>query len=229
MMVVMALVTTAMAGPLLNLVYPRRMVERDALAAQRPQAPPAGYRVLVSLPDGVPPDAALVDLAADLAERGAAAGGHGPGEVVLSRLVPYPARPLDVGSGLSEELLGMTTAMGELAGLAESVRARGLGAPVLARFSRDPEADLAEQLKAIEPDVLLRGGEPVEVVALSAGAEAAGRDTVDLAAARSIEAVLRDRNAVLQDRNAVLQERNAVLQERNAVLRDRDVSGVKSG
>lgn len=199
-MVVMALVTTAMAGPLLNLVYPRRMVERDALAAQRPQAPPAGYRVLVSLPDGVPPDAALVDLAADLAERGAA-GGNGPGEVVLSRLVPYPARPLDVGSGLSEELLGMTTAMGELAGLAESVRARGLGAPVLARFSRDPEADLAEQLKAIEPDVLLRGGEPVEVVALSGSAEAVGRDTVDLAAARSIE----------------------------AVLRDRDVSGVKSG
>lgn len=190
MMVVMALVTTAMAGPLLNLVYPRRMVERDALAAQRPEAPPAGYRVLVSLPDGAPPNAALVDLAADLAERGAAAAGGGPGEVVLSRLVPYPARPLDVGSGLSEELLGMTTAMGELAGLAESVRARGLGAPVLARFSRDPEADLAAQLAAIEPDVLLRGGEPVEVVALSPGA--AGRDTVDLAAARSIDAVLRD-------------------------------------
>jgi hypothetical protein len=194
MMVVMALVTTAMAGPLLNLVYPRRMVEQDTLAAQRPAAPPAGYRVLVSLREGRT-DAALVDLAADLAERGAAAVGHGPGEVVLSRLVPYPARPLDVGSGLSEELLGMTTAMGDLAGLAESVRARGLGAPVLARFSRDSDADLAAQVAAIEPDVLLCGGEPVEVVALTPGAEAVQRDTVDLAAARSIHAVLRDRDA----------------------------------
>ena len=175
MMVVMALVTTVMAGPLLSLVYPRRMVERDALAAQRPAAPPASYRVLVSLSDGTT-DAALVDLAAELAERGAATAGGGPGEVVLSRLVPYPARPLDVGTGLSEELLGMTTAMGELAGLADSVRARGLGAPVLARFSRDPEADLAAQLAAIEPDVLVRGGEPVEMVALTPGGEAVLRE-----------------------------------------------------
>jgi Kef-type K+ transport system membrane component KefB len=193
MMVVMALVTTIMAGPLLSLVYPRRMVERDALAAQRPAAPPAGYRVLVSLREGTT-DAALVDLAADLAERGAAAG-HGPGEVVLSRLVPYPARPLDVGSGLSEELLGMTTAMGELAGLAEAVRARGLGAPVLARFSRDPDADLAAQLAAIEPDVLLRGGEPAVVAPLGSGpgAEAARRDAADLAAARGFDIVIQPR------------------------------------
>jgi Kef-type K+ transport system membrane component KefB len=191
MMVVMALVTTVMAGPLLSLVYPRRLVERDALAAQRPAAPPAGYRVLVWLPGGAT-GAALVDLAADLAGRGAAAAGGGPGEVVLSRFVPYPARPLDVGTGLSEELLGMTAAMGELAGLAESVRARGLGAPVLARFSRDPEADLAAQLAAIEPDLLLRAGEPAVVVVLGSGpaAEAARRDAADLAAAREFDIVI---------------------------------------
>jgi Kef-type K+ transport system membrane component KefB len=201
MMVVMALVTTVMAGPLLSLVYPRRLVERDALAAQRPTAPPSGYRVLVSLPDGAAASAALVDLAADLAERGAAAAGRGPGEVVLSRLVPYPARPLDVGSGLSEELLGMTAAMGELAGLAESVRARGLGAPLLARFSRDPDTDLAAQLAAVEPDVLLRSGEPTVVAPLGSGpaAEAARRDAADLAAARGIDVVLRPRG---QDRLA---------------------------
>ncbi|MEN3610652.1 cation:proton antiporter [Plantactinospora sp. ZYX-F-223] len=190
MMVVMALVTTVMAGPLLSFVYPRWMVERDALAVQRPEPPPAGYRVLVSLPGGLAPAPALVDLAADFAERGAAAAGHGIGEVVLSRLVPYPARPLDVGSGLSEELLGMTTAMGELAGLAESVRARGLGAPVLARFSRDPEADLAAQLAAVEPDVLLRGGEPAVVVPLGSGAEAVRRDAAELAAARGFDIVI---------------------------------------
>jgi hypothetical protein len=117
--------------------------------------------------------------------------------VVLSRLVPYPARALDVGSGLSEELLAMTNAMGELAGLAESVRARGLGAPLLARFSRDPDADLAAQLAAIEPDVLLRGGEPAVVVPLasSPGAEAAGRDAVDLAAARGFDIVIQPRDS----------------------------------
>ncbi|WP_281905998.1 cation:proton antiporter [Phytohabitans aurantiacus] len=150
MMVVMALVTTAMAGPLLAVVYPQRTIERDILEAERAAAAaPAGYRVLVSLPAG---DAArpLVDQAADLA---AAAGG--PAEVVLSRLVPAPTTPLEVGSGLSEELLAMTAAMDELAGLAESVRARGLAAPVLVRFSRDPEADLAAQVEAVRPDVLL--------------------------------------------------------------------------
>jgi predicted Kef-type K+ transport protein len=149
MMVVMALVTTIMAGPLLTVVYPRRQVEQDVLAAQRAApAAPVGYRVLVAVPagDGA---RALVDQAADLAEQ------RRPAEVVLSRLVPYPSTPLEVGSGLSEELLAMTAAMDDLAGLAESVRARGLDAPVLARFSRDPEADLAAQVAAVQPDVLV--------------------------------------------------------------------------
>jgi Kef-type K+ transport system membrane component KefB len=163
MMVVMALVTTAMAGPLLALVYPQRRIEQDILAAEREAAAaPVGYRVLVSLPAG---DAAwqLVDRAADLAVAAA-----GPAEVVLSRLVPYPATPLEVGSGLSEELLAMTAAMDELAGLAESVKARGLAAPVLVRFTRDPEADLAAQVDAVRPDILLT----------SSGREVAGRPRV---------------------------------------------------
>jgi Kef-type K+ transport system membrane component KefB len=37
LMVVMALVTTAMAAPLLERVYPRELAERDRLAEQRPQ------------------------------------------------------------------------------------------------------------------------------------------------------------------------------------------------
>ncbi|MEJ3742500.1 cation:proton antiporter [Actinomycetes bacterium KLBMP 9797] len=155
MMVVMALVTTMMAGPLLAAVYPRRLAEQDALAAQRQAAAPAEYRVLVSLPDGAAARA-LVDRAADLAEQGNAAGHTtGPAEVVLTRLVPYPATPLEVGSGLAEELLVLTAAMDELAGLAESVRARGLEAPVLVRFSHDPAADLAAQVAAVRPDILV--------------------------------------------------------------------------
>jgi hypothetical protein len=62
----------------------------------------------------------------------------------------------------------MTAAMDELAGLAESVKARGLAAPVLVRFTRDPEADLAAQVDAVRPDILLT----------SSGREVAGRPRV---------------------------------------------------
>jgi Kef-type K+ transport system membrane component KefB len=149
MMVVMALVTTAMAGPLLSLIYPARLVERDIAQAQRAalDTPPA-YRVLVL----VPPErdaTAMVARAADLAQT------RTPAEVVLSRLLPYPTARMEVGSGLSGELLAMTEAMGELSRLAEPVRARGIVVPVLVRFSNDPDADFVTQVDDADPDVVL--------------------------------------------------------------------------
>ena len=109
MMVVMALVTTVMAGPLLAWIYPRRVVERDVARAER---------------------AALGD-AAGLPGPGGGAGrrraprrswiwrprwsGRGrPATLALARLVPYPAAPLEIGSGLTGGLLEMNQAMGEL-------------------------------------------------------------------------------------------------------------------
>ncbi|MEV6525052.1 cation:proton antiporter [Longispora sp. NPDC051575] len=147
MMVVMALVTTVMAGPLLSWIYPRRQVDRDIATAERAAlGETENYRVLVA--HGHP---AVVALAADLASA------HPPAEVVLSRLVPYRA-PVEVGAGLSGELLDMTRAMGELEALAGPVRDRGLTVPVLARFSADPGRDLAEQVAAIGPDIVLVPG-----------------------------------------------------------------------
>ncbi len=149
MMVVMALVTTMMAGPLLAWIYPRRLAEADIARAQRAGlAGAAGFRVLVLAPGG-PTAAAVVDIAADLA------GPSRPATVALTRLVPYSASPLEVGSGLSGDLLLMNAAMAELAAPAASLRERGLVAPVVARFSGDPAADLAELVRAGEPDLVV--------------------------------------------------------------------------
>jgi Kef-type K+ transport system membrane component KefB len=176
MMVVMALVTTAMAGPLLSLIYPRRLVDRDIAAAQRAALRGDGYRVLALAPAadtaagattaGVSP-AAVVGLAADLADAagpgaGDAAGAGRPAPTVaLARLVPYPTASVEVGSGLSGSLAAMTATMAELAGLSAPLRARGLTAPVVARFTSDAATDLAELVESAEPDVAVAArGEP---------------------------------------------------------------------
>jgi Kef-type K+ transport system membrane component KefB len=154
LMVVMALVTTVMAGPLLAVIYPKRFVERDVAEVERAALGGTdAYRVLVVVPaeSAVP----VVDLAADLA------GPRRPAEVILSRLLPQPKAPIEVGTGLSGELLTMTGTMGELARLAGPVTARGLAAPVLARFSADPAGDLATQIRTAEPDLVL-GVDPVD-------------------------------------------------------------------
>ncbi|MEU0562652.1 cation:proton antiporter [Dactylosporangium sp. NPDC006015] len=149
LMVVMALVTTAMAGPLLAVIYPKTAVERDAAELQRAALGGAGaYRVLALVPAGAAA-APLVSLATDIAAR------RDPAEVVLSRVLPYAQARVEVGTGLSGDLLAMTSSMAELADLAAPVRQRGPAAPVLARFSADPAAEILTQVGTAEPDVLV--------------------------------------------------------------------------
>jgi len=158
-------------------------------------------RVLVVVP--AESAAPVVELAADLA------GPRRPAEIILNRLLPQSTAPLELGTGLSGELLAMTSSMGELARLAEPVRARGLAATVLARFSNDPAGDLDTRIRAIEPDlVVTRDGYAtaaadvvtvtaplpaswrsvvVRVAAGGADAEAALRVGAQLAAARSVD------------------------------------------
>jgi Kef-type K+ transport system membrane component KefB len=152
LMVVMALATTVMAGPLLALIYPKRRVERDIAETEKAALGVSdAYRVLVVV-DTPGTDDGAVEIGADLV------GTRRPGEVVLSHLVPYqtPGR-LEVGSGLSGELLEMTTVMGQLDALAGPVRERGVGVPVLARLSADPARELPAQVVATEPDVVVIG------------------------------------------------------------------------
>jgi len=155
LMVVMAIVTTVMAGPLLSWIYPRRRIERDiAEAEQAALGVTDAYRVAVVVPE--PSSAAgRVELGLDLV------GGRRPAELVLSHLKPYAAPSLEVGSGLSGELLEMTRTMGELDALAARARDRGVPAPVLSRFTDDVARDLPAQLASAGADiVVVPAGQP---------------------------------------------------------------------
>lgn len=152
LMVVMALVTTAMSGPLLKLLYPDRIMQRDLAAADKAllSGGPA-YRILVVVgrPETGGP---LVDIGADLAATR-------PGsELILAHLVSLRAgRRLEVGTGLSGELMQMTVVMGQLHGLAERAAARGAPALVLSRFSDDVPGELPAYVAAAEPDTIVLG------------------------------------------------------------------------
>lgn len=101
-LVVMALVTTIMTGPLLRRVYPERRVVRDIAAAERAaKGIHRGFTVLV-VASGDAEDRSQLALALALvaAER--------PAEIVLSAIQPFPRSRLEVGSGLTDELASMT-------------------------------------------------------------------------------------------------------------------------
>jgi Kef-type K+ transport system membrane component KefB len=150
LMVVMALVTTAMSGPMLKALYPERIIQRDLAAAERALlagSPAHRILVLIERPDGARP---LVDVGADLAATR-------PGsELVLAHLVSLRAeKRLEVGSGLGGELLQMTVVMGQLHELAQRAAAHGVHATVLSRFSDDVPGELAAYVTAAEPDTII--------------------------------------------------------------------------
>jgi Kef-type K+ transport system membrane component KefB len=150
LMVVMALVTTAMSGPLLKTIYPDRVMQRDLAAADRAElAGGPAYRILVLIdqPETAVP---LVDIGADLAATR-------PGsELALAYLVSIRAeKRLELGAGLGGELLQMTTVMGQLHELAERAAARGAPATVLSRFSDDVAGELSAYVMAAEPDTIV--------------------------------------------------------------------------
>ncbi|GAA2714078.1 cation:proton antiporter [Actinoplanes palleronii] len=151
MMVVMALVTTMMAGPLLGWIYPKRVADRDVAAAERAALRgTAGYQALVVVPDAEPDATAVLDLATALVRY------RRPATLALARLVPYPPAPLEIGSGLLE----MNQAMTDLTALAARA-GNGLDVPVVARFSSNPAEDLADIVRAGEPDlVVMTDGQP---------------------------------------------------------------------
>jgi len=164
LMVVMAIVTTGMAGPLLKVIYPNRIMERDIAEADRAAlGKAAAHRILVLIED--PATAGpLINVAARLAAS------RPNSELVLSHLVPHQsAGRLEVGAGLGGELLQMTKTMATLNALAAEAEPDGVAATVQSRFSDDVEAELPSYVAAAEPDtVVLYPG--------SANAAALGRD-----------------------------------------------------
>jgi Kef-type K+ transport system membrane component KefB len=154
LMVVMALVTTAMSGPLLKAVYPDRVMEHDIAVADKAQlAGGPSHRILVLIDD---PQTAgpLVDLGADLAARR-------PGsELVLAHLMSIRAESrLELGAGFGAELAQMTVVMGQLHDLVGRAEQRGASTLVFSRFSDDVAGELPGYVAAAEPDtVVFRSG-----------------------------------------------------------------------
>jgi Kef-type K+ transport system membrane component KefB len=177
LMVVMALVTTAMAGPLLNICYPARYVRRDIAAADRAllgQA--ASYRVLVALGNPETDDAVL-------AVASALARARDRAQLIVSGLLPYPRVPLELGTGLHAELAQMAQQMTYLEGAAEPLREHGVEVTIVARFAAEPAAELAELsssaadvlvISACHPDFeAVAGSSRVRLVAVAAAAPSA--------------------------------------------------------
>lgn len=150
LMVIMALVTTAMASPLLNLVYPDRMVQRDIAAAEREEVGEVdAYTVLVAVPEDDGQTATLAALAGDMT------GHERPARVVLCRFLPAQEK-LELGGGLGNELAMIASAGDALHKVARRIEADGaVQCTPIARFSSDPVADLAALADTVAADVIL--------------------------------------------------------------------------
>jgi Kef-type K+ transport system membrane component KefB len=162
LMVVMAIVTTGMAGPLLKVIYPNRIMERDIAEADRAAlGEAAAHRILVLIEDPATAGA-LIDVAARLASS------RPNSELVLSHLVPHqPTGRLEVGAGLGGELLQMTKTMTELNALAAEAEPDGVAATVQSRFSDDVQAELPGYVAAAEPDTIVLHPGSADRLALS--------------------------------------------------------------
>lgn len=150
LMVVMAIVTTAMAGPLLRLIYPNRIMERDIHEADRSALGKLGAHRIVVLVDDPATAPPLVDLAARIARS------RSNTEVVLAHLVSAaPGDRLEVGAGFGAELLHMTETMDVLHQLAARAEQRGVSVIVQSRFSDDVAAELPGYIAAADPDTVV--------------------------------------------------------------------------
>jgi hypothetical protein len=149
LLVIMAVVTTVMTSPLLRLVYPPRVLERDIAAAEKLALGLVdAYTVLVVIEDPAR-DQALVHLACDLLGR------ESPAQLVLTRVVKRTTPKPEVASGLGADLALIASAGIELRELAHLAEARGVKASVASRFSDDPWTDVAEVAASTDSDVVL--------------------------------------------------------------------------
>lgn len=149
MLVIMALVTTAMTEPLLRLVYPSRILKRDIEAAERAALGIVdAFQVLVVV-DQHSDARRLVALGCDLV------GGEDPAGLVIDRLIRAPLNRLELGTGLLPDLAAMAEAVDELKRLVPTATERAVASTVMSRFSADPWADLASQAEVAEADVVL--------------------------------------------------------------------------
>jgi hypothetical protein len=152
LMIVMAVVTTMMAGPLLHVIYPDRFAARDIAEADRAAlGTGAEHRILVLIE--------ALETAAPLVEVGSAlAASREHSQLILGHLVAHqPDARLEAGTGLSGELLEVTGTTGKLEALADRASARGVPAVVRSWVSQDFAAGLPGYVAAAGPDTIVLG------------------------------------------------------------------------
>jgi Kef-type K+ transport system membrane component KefB len=162
LMVVMALVTTAMAGPVLNVIYPARFVRRDLAEANRAAlGEPTVYRVLAAT-GATTTDNAVLTAATALA------AGHEHSEVIISAVLPYRTSRLEVGSGIAEEMLDLTEEMARLETARGAMEQCGIVAKPTARLAADPAAELSDIASSASALVISADHPDYETVTASA-------------------------------------------------------------
>jgi hypothetical protein len=161
LLVIMAIVTTMMTGPLLRRAYPDKRIARDIADAERAAlgGDAAVYRALV-VADPALDNLNRLDVAISLIVH------RQPAEIVVASLQPQRNRKLDVGSGLTDELAEITETMERLEALVRRGEELGVPVRILAQLSADVATDLIARSTALEPGfvVLGRGDESTRAV-----------------------------------------------------------------
>ncbi|HUG14286.1 MAG TPA: cation:proton antiporter [Thermomicrobiales bacterium] len=149
MMVIMALVTTAMAAPIINRIMPRESIAREIADAAGVSATVAAYRALVAI--GNPRNAqALVG-----------AGIHGagrtrPGELLLVRLIPTSRAP-EFRTGLLDEEREVSASLESMWSLVEQAAKADLLATPVTFLTDDVGRDLSRFAAEHQCELLLLG------------------------------------------------------------------------
>ncbi len=147
LLVIMAVVTTVMAGPLFKHIYPDRLLAADIAESRRRSEGRAEYEIVVAVEGGAD-DEDLLQIASGIA---------GPeGEVLLVRFLP---RNTSDGpySGASGDLVRMAAAMEELQVIVD--RHAGSHIRPLAQFSLDRDGDFLELVARSGVDAALYDAE----------------------------------------------------------------------
>src|SRR4051812_14890611 len=160
MLVIMALVTTFMAGPVLKLIDPKNEygepIEEELEQARRvssaefPELPVPEKSILVA-PQSEPAMAQLRSLAEPLALS------EPPRELIVARLVAPPRRA-DLSGGLQEQNKLLAAATNEVTFARLDLMDKGIAARGVAFVSPNPGADLARLARSEEVDLLLMDG-----------------------------------------------------------------------
>jgi Kef-type K+ transport system membrane component KefB/nucleotide-binding universal stress UspA family protein len=152
LMVVMAVLTTMMAGPLLRLIYPDSFVARDIAEADRAALGTAAEHRILVLIEAPETAAPLVDVGAALA----ASREHS--QLILCHLAAQGQDTRsEAATGLGGELRGMTRTEEQLQVLAGRASARQVPVVIQSRFSQDIAAELPGYVAAAEPDTIVLG------------------------------------------------------------------------